>query len=146
MMKPMSLSLAILVVDFGLVVLIWMTQLISYPGLQYLEGEKLLAWHTQYTWRIGVIVMPLMLAQVALKGLHVLHHFSAWAFISALLVGLVWLSTFLQAVPIHNQIAAGQATDELLARLVRVNGWRTALWTIVFFIDLWGFSRESVSH
>lgn len=143
MLKPMSISTAVLIVDFGLVVLIWMTQLISYPGLQYLEGEKLLEWHAQYTWRIGVIVMPLMLAQVGLKGLGLLEHFSALAFLSAILVGLIWLSTFFQAVPIHNRIAAGLATPDLLARLVQVNGWRTALWTIVFLIDVWVYLRSS---
>ena len=86
--------------------------------------------------------LPLMLAQVGLKGMQLLTHFSTLALISALLVGLVWLSTFLQAVPLHNRIAAGPATDETLARLVQVNGLRTALWTLVLALDVWAFVGE----
>lgn len=127
---------AILIVDFGLVILIWITQLISYPSFQYLDGDKLLEWHSQYTFRIGIIVMPLMLAQIGLKAWDLMDQFVPIAFISALLVGLIWASTFFQAVPLHNQIASGQTTPEIVDSLVRVNWIRTVLWTAVFGLDL----------
>lgn len=128
---------AILIIDFGLVILIWMTQLISYPSFQFLEGEKLLEWHSQYTFRIGVIVMPLMFTQVGLKAWDLMDQVVPIALISAILVGLIWLSTFLQAVPLHNQIASGQTSPEVLSSLVRVNWIRTVLWTAVFGLDLY---------
>lgn len=81
--------------------------------------------------------MPLMFAQVGLKAWDLMDQLVPLALISAILVGLIWLSTFLQAVPLHNQIAAGQASPEILSSLVRVNWIRTMLWTVVFGLDLY---------
>ena len=50
--------------DFGLLVLIWMVQLVVYPGFKYYQRERLLEWHARYTSRISYIVGPLMLGQL----------------------------------------------------------------------------------
>ena len=129
------------VVDFGLVVLIWLVQLIIYPGFKYCDIELFRDWHSQYSMLISIVVIPLMLTQVALvstqliKGPH-------WAIaLAALLVGLVWVSTFFQAVPIHNLLqGSSQLTQAELqhhaSRLISVNWVRTILWSCIFALGL----------
>lgn len=126
------MSTARIAVDLGLVVLIWLVQLIIYPSFQYMSTDQLAVWHPKYSNLITLVVGPLMLAQVGLVGWDVLNRFSWLAVTSAVLVGLMWASTAFQAIPVHNAIAAGDASPETLSRLVSVNWVRTVGWTIVF--------------
>lgn len=123
-----------LIVDFGLVILIWMTQLIVYPSFRYYEEAQLLQWHHKYTGAITVIVMPLMLAQVALHGYLLYSNFNWASMIGVILIALIWVNTFTMAVPLHNQIASNN--DPLMAaeKLVSINWYRTIAWTLVFLI------------
>ncbi|MFT6745260.1 MAG: hypothetical protein ACJAR8_001821, partial [Bacteroidia bacterium] len=63
----MDFDTARLIVDFGLVVLIWMVQLIVYPSFLFYKDTELITWHTKYTPRITKIVAPLMFAQLSLS-------------------------------------------------------------------------------
>lgn len=119
-------------VDFGLVVLIWLVQLIIYPGFRYYSPAELAIWHPNYSNLITLVVGPLMLAQVGLVGWALLHRFSWITVVSAMLVALMWASTAFQAVPFHNAIAAGDASAETLEKLVRINWVRTVGWTLIF--------------
>ena len=129
------------VIDFGLLVLIWIIQTIVYPGFKYSDVELFAEWHGQYSMLISFIVIPLMLAQVGIVGMQLIKTPSWSISLAALLVGLVWVSTFLQAVPIHNALqATPQLTSEELQRhaskLVSVNWVRTILWTCIFALGL----------
>lgn len=124
------------IIDFGLVVLIWLVQLIIYPSFQYLSPAQLAAWHPRYSNLITVIVGPLMVAQVAAIGFQLYQRTSWPTLLSALLVGLMWASTAFSAVPLHNAIAAGDASAETLSRLVTVNWVRTVGWTVIFLLGL----------
>ena len=88
------------IVDFGLVVLIWMTQLVVYPSFTYFSENDLINWHSRYTTAISLIVMPLMLAQVAIHGFALFQNFTWLGFFVAVLIGLVWVNTFFFAVPL----------------------------------------------
>ncbi|CCH52135.1 hypothetical protein BN8_01109 [Fibrisoma limi BUZ 3] len=125
-----------LVVDFGLVVLIWLVQLIIYPSFRYMSPEQLAVWHPKYTNLITVIVGPLMLAQVGLVGWELFTRFSWLALISAVLVGLTWVLTVFQAIPLHNQIAAGINLSDTIERLISANWLRTVIWTVIFLLGL----------
>lgn len=125
-----------LLFDTGLLVLIWMTQLIVYPSFTQFSPDDLLRWHAPYTSRISVIVMPLMLGQLALHLIWVQKDMGIWPVIALSLIILAWVNTFFFAVPLHNQIAAGTDVMEAAQKLVSVNAWRTACWTLVFGIDL----------
>jgi hypothetical protein len=129
-------STARIAVDFGLVVLIWLVQLIIYPGFRYYSPAELAIWHPSYSNLITIIVGPLMLAQVILVGWSVQNRVSWLTLASVVLVALMWASTAFQAVPIHNAIAAGDATPETLHRLVSVNWVRTIGWTLVFLLGV----------
>ena len=132
------MSTARIAVDFGLVVLIWLVQLIIYPGFRYYSPAELAVWHPKYSNLITLVVGPLMLAQVGLVGWDVMNRFSWSAAASAILVGLMWASTAFQAIPIHNAIAGGDVSPEILARLVNVNWVRTVGWTVILGLGIWG--------
>ena len=104
------------VIDFGLLVLIWMVQLIIYPGFKYTAFEQFAGWHNQYSLMISFIVIPLMFGQVGVVGMQLMNTPNWVNGVSALLVGLVWVSTFFQAVPIHSAL---QAAPQLSLRKFR---------------------------
>ena len=124
------------VVDFGLVVLIWLVQLIIYPGFRYYNPAELSIWHPEYSNLITLIVGPLMLAQVGLVGWEMYLRLSWVTLLSASLVGLMWATTAFISVPLHNTIAAGDASPATLTRLVDTNWIRTIGWTIIFALGL----------
>ncbi len=128
-------------IDFGLVVLIWMTQMIVYPGFRYYRNEDLLIWHRQYTQRISYIVIPLMFAQVGLLGYALTYDFSYFKAIASAMVLVIWISTFTQAAPLHGKIAQGRNLSAHVSALIKVNWLRTFLWTIVFLLDLVAYWR-----
>ena len=136
------MSIARIAVDFGLVVLIWLVQLIIYPGFRYYNPAELAIWHPKYSNLITLVVGPLMLAQVGLVGWDVLNRFSWLTVASAILVGLMWASTAFQAIPMHNIITAGDTSPETLARLVNVNWVRTVGWTVIFGLGVWQHGRN----
>ena len=132
----MDFSTASLIVDFGLVILIWMVQLIVYPSFLYYDAKALITWHTRYTPRITSVVAPLMLAQLGLSMYGLYQGITLSAIIYALLVTSMWLMTFRIFIPLHEKIQRGFATTEVLQKLVRINWYRTAVWTALFLISL----------
>lgn len=134
----MKLSLVRLLFDFGLVVLIWMVQLIIYPSFQYFNAQNLLHWHGKYTVAISFVVIPLMFGQLITAALHLISEQNLFTIGSLVLIALVWVSTFVQFVPMHASIASGDTSQELLQALVSKNWIRTLLWSIIF---LWTFLK-----
>lgn len=123
-----------LICDTGLFVLIWIVQLIIYPSFTYYEPKNLLIWHSLYTKRIALIVIPLMLGQLATVFLQLYLQFNWYSIISVILVLGVWLSTFLQFVPLHNHIANKAYSAETLYKLKLHNWLRTVLWSLLFIL------------
>lgn len=123
-------------IDFGLVVLIWLVQLIIYPGFRYYSEAELAVWHPKYSNLITLIVGPLMLAQVVLVGYETYGRPSWVNVLSALLVAAMWAATAFVSVPLHNAIAAGDASSATLIRLVDTNWIRTIGWTLLFALGL----------
>lgn len=128
----MDLELTRLLIDFGLMVLIWMIQLVVYPGLCHYPNRELEVWHKQYKNRIAVIVGPLMLVQLVISVLQFreVQNIYTWASLGIILI--IWLLTFLIFVPLHNAITPNQSCDEITSDLVKKNWWRTFLWTLLF--------------
>lgn len=125
-----------LVVDFGLLVLIWMVQVIIYPSFKYYGAENLKRWHGKYTRRISFIVQPLMIAQVILNISRCIQDPSKSHIVACLAIAGIWLITFLVFVPYHKRINSGNLENDLLRKLVNWNWMRTALWTFVFLLNL----------
>ena len=131
----MDLGYLRLLLDFGLVVLIWLVQLIIYPSFTYLERPKLLSWHGKYSLRISLVVIPLMLGQLFITIFQLMNG-SLIIYLIAILVLAVWLITFLYFVPAHGKISRNEIDDRILDRLVTVNWWRTLIWSAIFILAL----------
>ena len=125
-----------LLFDFGLVVLIWMVQLIIYPSFQFYPNSNLVEWHSIYTKSISLIVIPLMLGQLIIVVLQFLKIRNYYTIISCCGVLLVWLLTFLIFVPMHNEIGSGLISESQLQNLVEVNWFRTIIWTLLLLSSI----------
>ena len=140
----MVISLRTLI-DFGLVILIWLVQLIIYPGFRYYSPAELALWHPKYGNLITGVVGPLMLAQVALVGRETYLNPAWHTVLSAVLVGGMWAATAFVSVPLHNAIAASDASPDTLARLVATNWIRTIGWTLIFGLGFLNHPRPGTS-
>ncbi|MGB5437271.1 MAG: hypothetical protein WBM98_15345 [Maribacter sp.] len=133
----MSIDILRIILDFGLLVLIWVVQRIIYPGFQYYNADNLIVWHRKYTLRIGFIVAPLMIGQLGISLGQVFFTPSIYTVVSLIFIVLVWISTFLQFVPMHTNISKGVVSEKLLRSLVYKNWLRTFLWTVLFLMSLY---------
>ncbi len=117
-------------VSWGLLILIWLVQVIIYPGFHRIPAANFVTYHRWYAFRISVVVLPLMIGEIVLLV--------CWwwggaersaAYIAALAVFVVWLSTFGLQVPTHKRLQNGK-DDALIVRLVATNWIRTLAWSI----------------
>jgi hypothetical protein len=117
-------------VSWGLFILIWLVQIIIYPGLARIPSDDFVNYHAWYVSRITMVVLPLMICEIILS--------IAWFFlqvnlfypiVSGSLVILVWCSTFIFQVPIHKSLQAGKNKSKI-RRLVATNWIRTAAWSL----------------
>jgi len=125
-----------LIVDFGMVVLIWMVQLLIYPGFKYFKAENLIIWHRKYTKNMGYIVAPLMLVQLGFHVFSVISAFDLIRLFGLLLVFVFWTFTFLYFVPLHQKISSGSFLQSDLLNLEFINWWRTLVLSLIFLISL----------
>jgi hypothetical protein len=128
-MNPI-LPYANLAVSYGLLILIWLVQLIIYPGFHRISQDAFAAYHRWYVIRISSVVLPLMIGELILTIWWVLSDtYSSISLSAGFLVIIVWLSTFTFQVPIHNQLKRGK-NDNRIQRLVATNWIRTVAWSL----------------
>jgi Na+/proline symporter len=124
--------------DFGLLILIWLVQLIIYPSFTYMDDANLSAWHPKYTNMISVVVMPLMLIQL-FSTFYLTYNQFNWILVTqCILIILLWTSTFFQAVPLHNQIDSRNEMQKAAIKLVQANWKRTIMWTLIVILNFIG--------
>ena len=116
-------------ISWGLLVLIWLVQVIVYPAFHRIPAAGFVEFHRWYVSRITAVVLPLMVVEAMLTIWWLWDSAAAAAFIAALLVGGIWLSTFMLQVPIHNRLKSGKQ-DMLIRRLVASNWIRTIAWSL----------------
>lgn len=122
-------------VNAGLFLVIWLVQLIIYPGFAHYDAARLVTWHASYTRLIGYFVVPLMVGQLMLLGPGTVRGEPAATGMFAMAL-LCWGATFKFSVPLHRRIASNQDPLGAVALLVRTNWPRTVLWTAVFAVGL----------
>ncbi len=132
----MTIEILRLLIDFGLLVLIWSVQRIIYPSFLHYSANELVKWHRIYTSRLTFIVLPLMFGQLAVSIYQMILKANFYSVMSFILVVLLWLSTFLQFVPLHSKISQGEVSQKILNSLVKKNWIRTILWTVLFLLSL----------
>ena len=126
-----SLQLLATIAMFGL---IWFVQIVHYPLFLLVPAGHFPAYEAAHANRTGYVVAPLMLAELGTAGLLLLPGWrpaaipamEAWA--GAALVGVIWLSTGLLQVPLHNRLHLAYSA-ELIHKLVLTNWIRTLAWT-----------------
>ena len=120
-----------LLVDAGLVVLIWTVQLIIYPSFLYYKNKNLIAWHQKYSSRIAMIVVPLMVFQLFYGLIISLYYPILNHFIYIGIVLFLWAFTFLGFAPLHFKISNGNVNNKLLITLIHRNWIRTLFWSFL---------------
>jgi hypothetical protein len=136
MLLIMDLELPRVLIDFGLVVLIWMVQLLIYPSFKHFPSSVLFKWHSRYTFNMALVVMPLMLGQLIIYTIQIFFEQTLFSICGMLIVLTLWMSTFIQFVPLHQQISDNSFSNKTLELLVSRNWIRTALWTGLFIWSL----------
>jgi len=127
-----------LVVTFGLMILIWIIQILHYPSFHFVHAEAFSEFAQFHSSRITMIVLPLMLTEISLASYRVLKSPDLEQVALFLLVIAIWLSTFFIQVPCHNKLAYGD-DREVVQKLIDTNWIRTALWSVKFFWLAWKF-------
>lgn len=128
----------------ALVGLIWTIQVVHYPLFDHVGDPTWAAYHRSHTQRITLIVAPLMCAEVFTCGLLLLDPprlIPTWAvWLGAALVAVVWASTGLIQVPLHNSLGGGFQEGPYEA-LVHTNWIRTLAWSARGVLVVWMASR-----
>ena len=121
-----------LVLSFIAVGLIWTIQLVHYPSMRYISKNKFPEYHNFHSIRISILAMPLMLAELVTSIMlwyqNLNNAIQAIFLINLIIVVLIWFSTFLIQVPLHNALSKEKNTEKL-SKLIYTNWIRTILWT-----------------
>ena len=125
-------------VDFGMVVLLWLVQLVIYPSFLKIRKDALHAWHRTYTSRVGFIIIPMLFIQLAIWIYKCADALTVSDGIGLALVSMCWILTFFVSVPLHQKIEKGEGTEMVLTKLVQTNWPRTIGWSAVFIVGLLG--------
>ncbi len=123
------LVLVHLAATVAMVGIIWSVQCVQYPLFAQVPHSKFAQYHDAHVRRIGFVVAPLMLIEVA-SGAALLWYVSPTPGLIAafVLLGVVWASTFFIQVPVHRKLSSSWSPQHVL-RLVRGNWIRTVAWT-----------------
>ncbi len=135
----MNIEIARLIFDFGMLVLIWLVQLVIYPSFKFYQKQDLMQWHKLYVIKIAYVVMPLMIGQLSLAIVQTFTIFNLYHLVMLILIILVWISTFFQFLPMHNRVSFGEADSLILDQLIRKNWLRTSLLTVIFLVNLFQY-------
>ncbi|GAB4408382.1 MAG: hypothetical protein OHK0053_35110 [Microscillaceae bacterium] len=116
--------------------LIWTIQVLHYPSFAKFGPTAFADFHTFHTARITLIVALPMVLELALAFMLWLwsplpeNILAPWLSLVLLgLVGLIWMSTFFWAIPLHNRLEQGFDLG-IIQQLVAMNWIRTLAWTL----------------
>ena len=119
---------------------LWFVQLVQYPRLAALRADELPGRAAANIRRTSLLLGPVMLLESACclalisRPPDGVTPIAAWTGLA--LLAAAWLSTALVQFPIHIRLARGGDPAEL-ARLLRTNRLRVALWSARAALGLW---------
>lgn len=124
-------------VTSALLGLIWVVQLVHYPGFAFVDAREFKTFHNLHTRNISFFVAPLMVVELILALVLVIIFSDQLIFWLHLILTLaLWGSTFFIQVPMHSRLASGK--DKYIIRQLTLTNWiRTLLWTVKFFLALY---------
>ena len=101
--------------------------------MKYIPEDRFTEYHNFHSMRISILAMPLMFTEMVTSIILFYQNFSNTFYIvffsNLIIVILIWCSTFLIQVPLHNSLSK-EKDIEKLSRLVHTNWIRTILWTL----------------
>ena len=127
-----SILLLNLIISFIAVGLIWTIQLVHYPTMRFISEKKFTDFHNFHSKRISILAIPIMSIELLTSFLlfYQNYHLDSYIFATNFtLVILIWISTFLIQVPMHNILSLSK-NDKVLNRLILSNWIRTILWSV----------------
>ena len=109
---------------------IWVVQLCVYPRFADLDPEKFITAHQRHCTGIGIVVAPLMLAELFTAAFLVWTGSGGWMqWVILLLTLAAFLSTAVIQAPCHRRLMKG--FDEAKCRSLTSGNWiRTSLWSL----------------
>jgi hypothetical protein len=123
-----------------LVGVIWIVQVLHYPLLENVGADGYAKYHNRHMTRITPVVAPAMILEL-LTAIYLVfiafepvNAFYFWCGLALILI--IWISTFLVQVPLHEKLGASFNADAQ-RRLVSTNWIRTAAWTLRGALVLW---------
>lgn len=131
------MSMLLTQINAGLVVLIWLVQIIIYPGMHGWDHSRFESLHRAYCRRIALIVGPLMPAQAVLAFYQLAVVGDFVTLTQVMLICLVAGVTVFISMPLHRRLSGGYDA-EAVNRLIRTNWLRTAGWSLVWLLDWLG--------
>lgn len=121
-----------LVLSFIALGLIWTIQLVHYPSMKYIPKDRFPEYHNFHSIRISILAIPLMFAELVTSIILLYQNLNnaiqTIFIVNLILVLMIWLSTFLIQVPLHNVLSKEKNTEKL-SKLIFSNWIRTILWT-----------------
>ncbi len=114
--------------------IIWFVQIVHYPLFLRMAPDSFAHFEAEHATRTGWVIGPLMCAELAAAVLTLAARFRpasiphSQALLGLALVAVIWLSTALIQVPLHNRLGAGY--DAAVIRTLIATNWiRTIAWT-----------------
>lgn len=130
------------ITEAGMVILIWLVQLIIYPAFRDIPAEGFVAWHEDYTKKITFIVLPLMIGQAIATVLQVANFYSIERLVELICIAIAWIVTFSLSVPCHKKLHIKGKDAQIIDRLIATNWVRTIAWTAAAIV----FLATSLNH
>lgn len=127
-MNPLLLSLLFFCTAY-MTGVIWFVQLIKYPMLGPVTDPDFATHHQEYTRRMGWVVGPVMILEMALQVVWMVQAPGLAAYSGGSLLSLIWISTFALQVPLHERLAR-EYQPRWHRQLVHTNWIRTLAWTL----------------
>ena len=135
-LEPHFSEISILFASFnaGLLVLIWLVQVIIYPGMHNWVTSEFSEIHRVYTRKITFIVTPLMLGQALCALLMTIRAPDVLLVLQLILIAFVWGVTAFISVPLHRRLSGGH-DNRVIDRLIKTNWLRTMGWSLICLLD-----------
>jgi len=123
---------------FGLILT---TQLVTYPLFSSISSSGFTNYHFNYVSKISRIAGPAMLLELIIAAFLFYNFGNLSSKLIFLVTILIFLSTLLIQVPIHDRIKY-KANNLLFKKLVMTNWIRTLLWSLKCILSISLFFRE----
>lgn len=108
--------------------LIWFVQVVHYPLFAGVGEEGWAAYSRRHQMLTTTIVGPVMLAELVVTAALLVLSPGALSIAGAVLLAMVWASTFFVQVPLHGRLERGHDAT-VIRKLVATNWTRTILWS-----------------